>query len=110
MVPGIEHLAQVEGPVHIDVALQRMREAWAIGRVGPQIRATIEAAITHAHVAWDGQFIDRPDGSPATVRYPAEGVARKAEHIADTELKLAMVNRVREGGTHPVSLVVEKGH
>jgi hypothetical protein len=99
MVPGIEHLAQVEGPVHIDVALQRMREAWAIGRVGLQIRATIEAAITDAHVAWDGQFIGRRDGSPVTVRYSAEGVARKAEHIADTELKLAMVNRVREGGT-----------
>ncbi len=99
MVSSIESLAAAEGPVHIDVALQRMRDAWYIGRVGPQIRSTIEAAIELANVTWDGTFIGRNDARATTVRYPADGVTRKVEQVADAEILLALVNLVRDGGT-----------
>jgi very-short-patch-repair endonuclease len=99
VIPAIEKLAAVEGPVHITVALQRMREAWSIGRVGAQIRATIEASIQDAHVHWDGAFITAMAHPTSTVRYPAAGVIRIVEQISDPELQLALKNLVAEGGT-----------
>ncbi|MGE6955132.1 DUF3320 domain-containing protein [Staphylococcus capitis] len=99
MVSSIEALAQAEGPVHIDVALQRMRDAWNIGRVGPQIRNTIEAAIEMANVTWNGTFIGQADSGITSVRYPADGVTRKADQVADDEVLLALENLVRDGGS-----------
>jgi hypothetical protein len=98
MAPNIDQLAQAEGPVHFDVALQRMRDAWYIGRVGPQIRNTIEAAISMAGATWDGTFIGRVDGTVSPVRYPSDGVARKADQVPDAELQSALEGFVRDGG------------
>ncbi|WP_405103026.1 DUF3320 domain-containing protein [Micromonospora sp. NBC_01412] len=99
MASGIEEVAGVEGPVHIDVVLQRLRDAWDIGRVGSKIRANIDAAIRAAHVVTDGDFIDVAGRPVASVRVPADGVQRQVEHVADGELGLAITNLVRSGGT-----------
>ncbi|WP_319462731.1 DUF3320 domain-containing protein [Micromonospora sp. RTP1Z1] len=99
MASGIEEIATAEGPVHIDVILQRLRDAWDIGRVGSKIRANIDAAIRAAHVVRDGDFIDVGGRPVASVRVPADGVQRQVEHVADRELDLAITNFVRSGGT-----------
>lgn len=103
MIPGIEALAHSEGPVHIDVALQRMREAWNIGRVGLRIRVNIESAISQAQVAFDGRFIDVPDRTAYVVRVPAEdGPIRSVEHISDQELSLAVELLLKDAGASTI--------
>jgi hypothetical protein len=99
MTTGIEQIATVEGPVHMDVVLQRVRDAWNIGRAGSKIRANIDAAINLAHVVRDGDFIDVPGRLVASVRVPSDEVQRKVEQVADSELDLAITNLVKSGGT-----------
>lgn len=105
MISGIEEIARVEGPVHIDVVHQRLRDAWNIGRVGVKIRENIEAAIDHAEVIRRGgpylndEFIDVPDRLPVSVRIPGDGVGRTVEQISEEELATALRNLVRDGGT-----------
>jgi hypothetical protein len=99
MATGIQEIAAVEGPVHIDVLLQRVRDAWNIGRAGSKIRANIDSAIRLAHVVRDGDFIDLPDRPIASVRVPAGDVQRKIEQVDDRELNLAITNLIRSGGT-----------
>jgi very-short-patch-repair endonuclease len=99
MIPGIEEIARVEGPVHIAVIHQRLRDAWDIGRVGVKIRENIEAAITHAEVIRNGDFIDIPLRDFVTARTPTDTVARTVEQICPDELANALVNLVNDGGT-----------
>ncbi len=98
MVAGIEQIVGAEHPVHIEVILQRVRDAWNIGRVGSKIRANIEAAIRRAHVARDGDFVDLPGHPLRSVRVPSAEVQRKIEHVPDAELDLTIINLVRSGG------------
>jgi hypothetical protein len=95
MCPGIEQLAAVEGPVHLDILLQRLRDSWNIGRVGPRIRANIEAAIGLANVVRDGDFVTVPDRHGAVVRTPVAACARTVEQIADSELAAALLQLVQ---------------
>lgn len=99
MIRGIEEIVAVEGPIHMDLILQRVRDAWNIGRVGPKIRENIESAISHADVVRDGDFFDIPNRPVARVRVPAAGIQRGVEQVADDELALALGNLVRSGGT-----------
>jgi hypothetical protein len=95
MCQGIEQIAAVEGPVHLDVLLQRLRDSWNIGRVGPRIRANIEAAIDLADVVRDGGFVTVPERDGAVVRTPVPACARTVEQIADTELAAALLRLVQ---------------
>jgi len=81
------------------LGLQRLRDAWEIGRVGSKIRANIEAAIRLAHVVRDGDFVDVAGRPVASVRVPGEGVQRQVENVADSELDLAITNLVKSAGT-----------
>ena len=42
---AVIEIAKIEGPVHIDLVRQRLRDAWGIGRVGHKIRDNIDLAI-----------------------------------------------------------------
>ncbi|MFB9336251.1 regulator, partial [Actinoplanes octamycinicus] len=98
LIAAVRRLAEIEGPVHISLALQRMREEWGLARIARPARAAIEDAIEQAGVAWDGTFLGDPDQAHPVVRYRAEGVARKADQIADAELAVACENLVIDGG------------
>jgi len=95
MCQGIEQIAAVEGPVHLDVLLQRLRDSWNIGRVGPRIRANIEAAIGLANVVRDGDFVTVPERDGAVARTPVPACARTVEQIADAELAAALLQLVQ---------------
>lgn len=99
MVAGIEEIAAIEGPVHIDIVHQRLRDAWNIGRVGSKIRANIDAAIRRAKVVRDGDFIDIPNRPVTSVRLPTDDVQRKIEQVHGRELELAITNLVKSAGT-----------
>jgi very-short-patch-repair endonuclease len=99
---AIRRIAAVEGPVHISIALQRMREEWAITRITKPARAAIDAAITKlaakGDVTWADDFLGDPGQLVPAVRLRAEGVARKADQIADAELRVAMEHLVADAG------------
>ncbi|WP_255657498.1 DUF3320 domain-containing protein [Actinoplanes sp. L3-i22] len=98
LIAAVRRLAEIEGPVHISVALQRMREEWGLARITRPARAAIEAAIEEAGVAWDGAFLGDPDQEIPRVRHRTDGVARKADQVSDAELAIAVENLVVDGG------------
>ncbi|WP_231956722.1 MULTISPECIES: DUF4011 domain-containing protein [unclassified Actinoplanes] len=102
LIAAVRRLAEIEGPVHINVALQRMREQWDLARISRPARTAIEAAIEEAGVAWDGTFLGDPDQDIPVVRQRADGVARKADQVSDAELAIALENLVIDGGVLPV--------
>ncbi|KGN37504.1 DUF3320 domain-containing protein [Knoellia subterranea] len=101
MVEGIEVLAREEGPVHIDVVHQRLRDAWYIGRIGQRIRENINAAIRQANVTFNDEFLDIPGRSDATVRVPTDDGAglRTAGQVPDIEIRIAVTNLLKDAGT-----------
>jgi hypothetical protein len=98
MVPGIEALAEQEGPIHLDLVHQRLREAWNIGRVGPRIRDNIDAAIRVADVNFRDGFLDRARRAvPVQVRTPDGDAGQRAvEHVPEEELRIAVLSLLTE--------------
>lgn len=100
MVSGIEVLAEEEGPVHIDVVYQRLREAWGIGRVGAVVRDNIHGAIRQAAVIFTDDFLDVPVRNGSTVRVPADGEGqRTVAQVPESELRNALTFLLRDAGT-----------
>jgi len=97
MAAGVLEVVAVEGPVHIDLLTQRLREAWNIGRVGSRIRENIFEAVRASGVALEGSFLSLPDNL-ACVRTPGDGVTRTVEQVPDSELASALVLYVRDSG------------
>ncbi|WP_136610079.1 DUF3320 domain-containing protein [Sinomonas albida] len=98
MVEAIETLAEHEAPLHLDVAYERLRDWWNIGRIGANIRGNIHLAIQRAQVVRDGDFLLVPGGDVASVRTPTAKVARKAEQVHLEELAVAAVLTIRDVG------------
>ncbi|MBW6439851.1 DUF3320 domain-containing protein [Actinoplanes hulinensis] len=98
IVEAIRTIAEVEGPVHITIALQRLRDEWALTRITKQARAVVDAAIAESGVVWDGEFLSDPGQLAPVVRLRAEGVARKADQIADSELRIALEQLAVDAG------------
>ncbi|WIM94086.1 DUF3320 domain-containing protein [Actinoplanes oblitus] len=98
LVRTVERIAEVEGPVHIAVLIRRIREAWGISRVTQPIRQAIEAALAQSRAGFDGTFVTAPDAPIPAVRVPGDGVARKPEQVAESELQLALEYLVLDAG------------
>lgn len=98
MVDSLTTLVQHESPVHVDVALERLRDWWGIGRVGSKIRANIHQAIDLAGVDFDGTFLTMPGEVVTSVRRPVGDVQRRVEQVHDDELAVAVTMLVRDAG------------
>ncbi|WP_406032198.1 AAA domain-containing protein [Nocardioides sp. NBC_00163] len=98
MVEAIEALVAHETPVHLDVAYERLRAWWNVGRIGVNIRANIDMAIKRAQVVRDGAFLLAPAADVTLVRTPGDGVARKVEQVHLDELAMAAVLTIRDVG------------
>lgn len=99
MAPGVLRVIDLEGPIHVEVLDQRLRDAWGIGRIGAKIRANIDSAIRHAGVKREGSFLTLPGKSVVQVRTPSERTIRKAEQIHHQELAAAMLLLLAEMGS-----------
>ncbi len=99
MAAGVLSVIDLEGPVHVEVLDQRLRDAWGIGRIGAKIRANIDSAIRHAGAKREGQFLTLPGGSSIHVRTPSDRTIRKAEQIHHEELAAAMLLLLSEMGS-----------
>ncbi|WP_231953875.1 DUF3320 domain-containing protein [Actinoplanes derwentensis] len=102
LADAIRRIAAVEGPVHVSVVLQRMREAWSIARITKPARTVIDAEIAaqaeKARVTWADEFLGDPGQIVPAVRTRAGGVARKADQVADSELRVALEHLVQDAG------------
>lgn len=98
MVRAIEAIASAEGPVHMDLVEERLRDWWDIGRIGAKIRENVNLAVKRSDVHREGPFLRVRDRPIDQVRRPAGGVARKAEQVHVSELALAIRYLVRDAG------------
>nr|WP_255498880.1 MULTISPECIES: AAA domain-containing protein [unclassified Leucobacter] len=82
------NLAREEGPVHMDLVYERVREWWFIGRVSARIKQNIDLAIEHSSAHRDGDFIDAPNRTEIRVR-PIDN-RRKPEQVPIGEFARAI--------------------
>lgn len=99
MAAGVRQVIDHEGPVHVDVLHQRLRDAWDIGRIGAKIRDNIDSAIKHAGALRNGDFLTVPGTSVDRVRTPSEATQRRADQIHPAELSRAMRMLLAEMGS-----------
>ena len=101
MVDGIREIAATEGPVHIDVIHERLREAWEIGKIGSRIGENIDEAIEWAGLDrnGDGDFILPPAPRAPVVRMPTGDCRRGIEQVHASELTWPLVGFVPNPGS-----------
>ncbi|SHK25733.1 Part of AAA domain-containing protein [Pseudonocardia thermophila] len=98
MRKAVVEIVSVEGPVHIDVVRQRLRERWRIGQIGSRIRERLDSAIRMSGVVREGDFLHEYGNGTVRVRTPVEDCRRPVDHVHPTELALALENLVRDAG------------
>ncbi|MDI6100968.1 DUF3320 domain-containing protein [Actinoplanes sp. NEAU-A12] len=98
LIRTVEHIAEVEGPVHVATLTRRIREAWGISRLTQQFKAAIETAIRSSGAGFDGTFVTASDAPIPAVRVPGDGVTRKPDQVSDAELQLALEYLVLDAG------------
>ncbi|SDT55246.1 AAA domain-containing protein [Jiangella sp. DSM 45060] len=108
MMDALVALADVEGPVHLDLVYERIRGWWNIGRVSYKVRDNVDRAIRHSPILRDGDFIDMPDRAVDRVRVPAGPVSRKVEHVHLDELALSVQLLLNDVGAALRSEVIQQ--
>ena len=100
-----------EGPITRERVLQRVREAWGVGRAGSRIRAQFDAVIdtlarNHRIIVGPGSFL-RLEGAADTtiVRIPDGPAARASQDVWPGELELAVALMVRDAHVATVEAV-----
>ncbi|WP_413334508.1 DUF3320 domain-containing protein [Brevibacterium sp. GP-SGM9] len=111
MIDDIHELAKTEGPVHREIAFERLRDWWGVGRIGAKIRRNIEMSVELSDVRVDGEFLMPPENSGIDVRTPGNGVIRKVEQIHLDEIAVAVRRMLDDAGAltrEEVSLAVSR--
>jgi REase_MTES_1575/Protein of unknown function (DUF4011)/AAA domain/Protein of unknown function (DUF3320) len=98
MADAIRVVVQIENPIHVSLLDERLRIAWDIGRIGPRIRANINAAISLANVLRNGDFFTMPGPIPAIVRTPTPQCRREIGQVHNHELGLALIALISDAG------------
>jgi hypothetical protein len=104
LVEPLKALVQVEGPVHLDMVSERIREWWSVGRVTARLKDNIDLAITKAGLVRDGDFVDVQGRTVTKVR--SRDHNRKPDQVHLDEFALAAEMLVRDVGGASRSEVV----
>lgn len=103
MAELVEQVVAVEGPVHIDEVVVRLRTAWGLQRAGGRIQAAVERGtaigVQRGRLAKDGAFLSIP-GQLVIVRDRSgvvSGSLRKVETLPPSELDAAVLHVARTG-------------
>jgi very-short-patch-repair endonuclease len=95
-----EQVVAVEGPVHIDEIIARIRDAWSVKRAGGRIQDAVQRAIAVAvrqhRLVEDGVFYVLPGAEPIVRERSAarSPTLRKPEALPPAEISLALVEIV----------------
>lgn len=112
LVQLVRRLAQIEGPIHPALVVERICGRYGIRRAGKRIRERIATALPKGAAASleppapgaphrDAVFCTIRDRNPTPRRPPAGAAPRKIEHIANRELDAGILSVARAclGGT-----------
>jgi hypothetical protein len=95
---AVEDVVRVEGPVHFDEVVRRIRTMWGLQRAGNRIREAIErAALIAARrnvVARDGEFLRIPDATIVVRRRNGDPPPR-IDLIAECEIAESLCHVLR---------------
>ncbi|MFJ5711414.1 DUF3320 domain-containing protein [Streptomyces sp. NPDC093105] len=88
-------IVEGEGPIHEDLLVQRVREAWGLAKAGSRVRTAVaevaQALVWSRSIRSDGAFYDVVDRTTFTARRPQGGQdPRKVLHVAPAERRLAL--------------------
>lgn len=96
----VEEVVTVEGPVHIDEVIERIRSAWGLKRAGGRIQQAIEdatkVAVGNGRVAREGDFLTAP-GAVVNVRdrsLATSTTLRRADRLPPAEIAAAILEIV----------------
>jgi very-short-patch-repair endonuclease len=93
LAAAVEDVVRIEGPVHIDEVVRRIRTIWGLQRAGNRIREAIDRgvqiAVRKQAVARDGEFLRLPH-APVNVRRRNGDPPARMELISDAELAEAV--------------------
>jgi very-short-patch-repair endonuclease len=102
-----EDVVDLEGPVHVDEVVNRIRDAWGVRRAGGRIQGSveraIEAAVSQGRLVNDESFLSIPGRAPK-VRDRSNvtsATLRRPEMLPPSELRVAIFDLidVNFGGT-----------
>jgi very-short-patch-repair endonuclease len=107
--PAVERLlaqlANEEGPIHIDLAVQRLRDAWKLTRAGDRVREAVEQAAVRCEqsgkLTRKGEFLWSRACTEPVPRVPDPAGAappREIDQICDEELQAGMRLLLASGG------------
>ncbi len=85
-------IVQEEGPIHGDILLERLRELFAVSRVGNNIMKNLNVALHYAGTRYKVELKDDfiyGANKPSNFRINTEEVQRSIEQIAPEEISLA---------------------
>jgi hypothetical protein len=95
-----EEVVKIEGPVHVEEVVSRIRESWRLKRAGGRIQDAVDKAIAVAvrqqRLQKDGKFLSVP-GAGVKVRDRSEvqsATLRRPEMLPPTELRQAALEIV----------------
>jgi very-short-patch-repair endonuclease len=101
LVGLVEEAVRIEGPVHIDEVIERIRSAWGLKRAGGRIQQAIEAAVQVAvqtgRIEREGSFLAIPH-VPIVVRdrsLATSSTLRRADRLPPAEITVAILDIVR---------------
>jgi very-short-patch-repair endonuclease len=108
----IEKIVIVEGPVHIDEIVVRLRNAWGLKRAGGRIQSAVEQGLTAAlhtkRLVMQERFLSTP-GAVVTVRDRSavqSEALRKPEMLPPQEIEVAILDTVQKNfGASPDEII-----
>jgi very-short-patch-repair endonuclease len=93
LAAAVEDVVRVEGPVHFDEVVRRIRTIWGLQRAGNRIREAIDRgaqiAVRKQAVTREGEFLHLPQ-APVSVRRRNGDPPARMELISDAELAEAV--------------------
>ena len=98
----IVDIVRVEGPLHRDLLLERIKESHDVARAGSNVQLNVQRALQHAErdhaITHDPRspFYYVPRERVDTFRLPVDSVRRPIEHIAPVELSLVVLYLVED--------------
>ena len=94
LAKAVVHVVEVEGPIHFDEVVRRIRMLWGLGRAGKRIHHSINSAASFAvrigEVRKSGHFLWPAADRPIRVRYRLEDPPPRIELICDEEIAEAI--------------------
>jgi len=94
LAPAVIQVVEVEGPIHFNEVVRRIRSLWGLGRAGRRIREALDRATktaqTRGQIRQRGDFLWPAEDRAIPVRYRQGDTLAKIDLICDEEIAEAV--------------------